>query len=165
MAKRFDTLRAQMAPEAQAQAARQAQETFQGMPETPPTPGQVAYEAYVAAAHPVVGDALMRWEDTNMRYRAIWEAAAQAVVAREEKALRLYRYGDAPPALQACVEASGDEEFVVLVPPGWREEAVLDTLPHTVWDLLGGQAPHDEWGYVQRQEQPDGWLLIVTRPV
>lgn len=46
----------------------------------PKTPGQVAYEAYVAAAHPVVGDALMRWEDTNMRYRAIWEAAAQAVM-------------------------------------------------------------------------------------
>jgi hypothetical protein len=79
--------------------------------------------------------------------------------------LRLYRWADAPPPLQALADVGGDEEFVLCVPPDWLTDEVLDLLPHTVWDLLAGQAPHDEWGYVQRYPQPDGSLVIVTRRV
>lgn len=79
MAKRFDTLRDQLSPAAQAQAARQADALLKAMPDTP-TPGQVCYEAF-DAAYPADRFVRLTWHEQAPAVQAAWEAAAQAVLA------------------------------------------------------------------------------------
>lgn len=84
MAKRFDTLRGQMCPEAQAQAALQAQETLQGMPASI-TPGQMAYAAFTRVFDPQHVQWRL-WPDMPRKMQLAWEAAARAVL--EARAMR-----------------------------------------------------------------------------
>ena len=49
------------------------------------SPGQLAYEAYLAARYPkpsTLRDVFIPWEDVSLETQAAWEAAAQAVLAR-----------------------------------------------------------------------------------
>lgn len=78
--KPYGALRAQMSPAAQAQADRQAQAALRAMPD--PTPGAVAYAAYVRV-HFGIYQLLADWQYGRLSAveQASWEAAAQAVLA------------------------------------------------------------------------------------
>jgi len=85
--------------------------------------------------------------------------------------LRLYRWADAPPALQALSDHGGDAVLVCVVPAGWLDEAVLHGLPHVLWLLLQADTRTDwptiegTWGRVQRVAQEDGRVVcLVSRP-
>ena len=85
--------------------------------------------------------------------------------------LRLYRYVDAPPQLQALSDAGGDERLLAVVPAAWLDEAMLNGLPHVLWLLLAASTVQEwptiegTWGAVQRVAQPDGsCVVIVSRP-
>jgi hypothetical protein len=76
MAKPYRTLRAQMTPDAQAQAARKAAAMMR-------TPGQCAYEAYWRSAR--YGRVPVAWAKLLPHWRAGWDAAAQAVLSLKEE--------------------------------------------------------------------------------
>jgi hypothetical protein len=76
MAKPYRTLREQMAPDAQAQAAQQAAAMLRTIPDA--TPGQICYEAYWRSAR--YGRVPVAWAKLLPHWRAGWDAAAQAVL-------------------------------------------------------------------------------------
>jgi hypothetical protein len=85
--------------------------------------------------------------------------------------LRLYRFADAPPALQALSDAGSDEVLLAVAPAAWLDEAALHGRPHVLWLLLAADTRTDwptiegTWGAVQRVPQPDGTcVVIVSRP-
>ena len=83
--------------------------------------------------------------------------------------LRLYRWNDAPPELQALSDAGGDEVLLAVVPAAWLVawNDVLG-LPPALWVLLEGDARfvlEQAWGKVQRVPLADESLVvIVSRP-
>ncbi len=83
--------------------------------------------------------------------------------------LLLYRFADAPPALQALSDAGGGEVLLAVVPAAWlATEAATLGLPPALWVLLAGDARfvlEQAWGHVQRVPLADGSVVvIVARP-
>jgi hypothetical protein len=85
--------------------------------------------------------------------------------------LRLYRWADAPPELQALSDAGGDEVLIAVVPPEWLDNTWTARLPHTLWLLLAAPAEAGRfdmqlaWGRVQRVVQASGSVVvIISRP-
>lgn len=86
--------------------------------------------------------------------------------------LRLYRWEDAPPELQALSDHGGGEVLLCVAPASWLDEdELLLRLPHVLWLLLAAHTVLDwpeierTWGAVQRVALDDGSLvIIVARP-
>jgi hypothetical protein len=82
--------------------------------------------------------------------------------------LRLYRFADAPPALQDLSDCGGDEVLVCVVPQAWLDEACLHRLPHALWLLLAAETTEGRfdlqlaWDHVQRVVLDDGSCVVIV---
>lgn len=85
-----------------------------------PTPGQVAYEAFLAAWAPRSGPPVP-WGDLPPLAHHAWEAAAQAVLARQE----------APQARHPLTEGAVVRALTQLE-RGWPQDLLLFGGPHTL---------------------------------